>query len=136
MSQRNHIVPSDQPLPVFVPEFPSDLYPDCVEDWGRIWKRGRGGYTEFDIPIIRRLCELYHDYRATRKLLDTLGYVEDGSQGQSVAGACTKVLSQIMKDIRADEDRLGLNPRSAGQLGLNLLKGQQISSDLEAFLDE
>lgn len=117
-------------VPLHVQPPPTGISKRLIAEWNSFWR------SEYAVTIkwrrdgraISRLFELYdlHDrfLRATRKRP-----VVVGSTGQPTLNPLTKQLAAVDAEIRQLEDRFGLTPRAAMQLGI-------VFTDLQKTLDD
>ena len=124
-------------LPEFIPsEYPSDL-PEGYEDlWFQVWSFGAGVYQERDYFTIKKYVQNQARYDQAQRQIDEDGITQVGSQDQVVPSAAFRVAKELATQLQAAEDRLGLSPRSAAEIGLNKVKGAKGKAELEKFLSE
>ena len=101
------------------PVVPAGLLKKTRVAWDRFWASdvSQAFDAGSDLPMLERLFQLRDDreraHRAYRK--DPL---IQGSQGQSVLNPMAQVVKTCDSEIRALEDRLGLNPQARLRLGI------------------
>jgi len=119
--------------PPAVPPAPSTLEELGRTVWAALWDAGGPAYyPPTDRFVIERYCSL-HDRRKTfLDILDRDGAMILGSQGQEVLHPASRALDSVEKELRAIEDRLGLNPEARARLGIVTIEHK---SKLDAFLE-
>ncbi len=116
----------------YIPNHYPDTLPESYRDlWLDIWDYGAGLYTVRDSLTIEKYIKLKARYDEAQELIDLHGLIEEGSQGQRVPSAAFRVSKELATQLQAIEDRLGLSPRSAAEIGLNKIKGAKAGAELE-----
>lgn len=133
---RYHRSKSEDGRPVFSPPFPAELLePESETLWYKVWEFGAGIYQASDFQAVLRYCELTFLYDKCLAEVVQFGVVEPGSQGQNVESTASKVLGRLVGQLQSLEDRLGLSPRAASEIGLGEVKsGAPADSELAEFL--
>ena len=118
------------------PKPPTGLLAATRKQWAKYWESpvaeaiDRGS----DMPALERLFRLYDErlraYRGYRK-----ERLVEGSQGQPVLNPLANVIEKCDKEIRALEDRLGLNPKSRLQLGITMTEAKRTLEDMNRDLE-
>lgn len=116
-------------LPVYHPDFPGSLPAKYEDMWHRIWRAGAGIYTESDYDIVLRYVQMTIEYDKALAIVVQFGHSELGSQGQQVEAVELKALGKFESILSSIEDRLGLNPRAAGVVGLGKVKAGDAAPD-------
>lgn len=116
-----------------VPEAPDHLAELGAALWVDLWEAGGDAYhPPTDRFIIERYCTL-HDRRETLMgYVERDGFVVPGSTGQDTLHPAAKELAATEKELRALEDRLGLNPEARARLNIATIEHK---SKLDAFLE-
>ena len=127
--------PAENILPaVPIPPPPDRLRSRGREIWGALWEAGGSAYwPATDRFIVERYCLLQDRHADLWEILDGVGFVSVGSQGQEVAHPAARLLDTVEKELRATEDRLGLNPDARARLGISAAEAK---SKLDAFLED
>ena len=125
------ITRSSHPLPM--PDPPSSLGPIGASCWTDIWTLGAGVYHPTDVNVIERYCSLHERRHRLLVIVESDGWLAQGSTGQVVVHPAAKMVSDIEGRLATLEDRLGLNPEARLRLGITGLDHQ---SRLDAFLSE
>ena len=92
-----------------------------LEAWDAYWAAPVAKAVDpvSDLPAIRRLFTLYDErercYRSVR-----VARMVQGSKGQPVVNPLYRQMSTLDAEIRALEDRYGLNPAARARLGIAL----------------
>ena len=127
-------VPVQNLLEAAVPDPPDNLEERGLEVWENLWAAGAGAYHgPTDRYVIERYCQLHDRRQALMEVLERDGFMILGSQGQDVLHPASRALDTVEKELRALEDRLGLNPESRARLSLAVIEHK---SKLDAFLEE
>lgn len=119
-----------------VPPPPTGLLKTHRDSWARYWTSKVAGAADpvTDLPTATRLWTLYDEreraYRGYRKQR-----LVEGSQGQLVINPLYKVVQSCDSEIRALEDRLGLNPKARLQLGIAVGEAAKSIADLNQALE-
>jgi P27 family predicted phage terminase small subunit len=122
-----------------VPKPPTGLLRDTRSWWFAFWRSqvAQAVQGDTDIQALERLAKLKDErertYRVIRRLPD--GPTDVGSQGQRVLHPLAKYLATTDAEIRALEDRFGLNPRARLSLGLQLTQARRSLEDLYGEID-
>ena len=92
-----------------------------LESWGLFWQSdiARAVSWERDHRALERLFTLYELRGTCFRESQNMPYAK-GSQGQIIANPLLRTLSAVGSEITALEDRFGLTPRGAAQLGLTV----------------
>ena len=116
-----------------VPSVPAHLEEVGRALWPELWEAGGDAYhPPTDRFIIERYCTL-HDRRVTlMSYVERDGFVVPGSTGQDTLHPAAKELAATEKELRALEDRLGLNPEARARLNIATIEHK---SKLDAFLE-
>jgi P27 family predicted phage terminase small subunit len=117
------VVPKDQAsdLSLGVPEPPRGLSDKSQQAWIRLWSSpiARVMLPQLDAETIEMLLRM-RDERDTEFRLGKRQRMVIGSQGQPVINPLISHAIVMQKEIRALEDRLGLNPAARLKLGVLL----------------
>ena len=114
-----------------IPDAPATLGDYGAVVWDQVWKAGGSAYNSAsDSFVITRYCDLQERRRDLTRLVNAEGFLSTGSQGQSIMHPAVRALDSTEKELRALEDRLGLNPESRARLGLAAVQAEDA---LEAF---
>lgn len=120
------------PLPP-IPPPPGHLEAVGAAIWTELWEAGGSAYhPPTDRFIIERYCTLQDRRQGLMDTLERDGFMILGSQGQDVLHPASRALDSAEKELRAIEDRLGLNPEARARLGLATIEHK---SKLDAFLE-
>lgn len=89
--------------------------------WERFWESdvAQAIQAESDMPMVERLFRLRDDRERAHRAYRADPLIQ-GSQGQSVLNPMAQVVKNCDSEIRALEDRLGLNPQARLRLGIVL----------------
>ncbi len=120
-------------LPLPVPDPPSSLGPIGASCWTDIWTLGSGVYQPTDVNVIERYCALHERRHRLLVIVESDGWLAQGSTGQVVVHPAAKMVSDIEGRLATLEDRLGLNPEARLRLGITAVEQQ---TRLSAFLSE
>ena len=109
-----------------VPDPPRGLLKKTRSAWVDFWGSdvARAVDAASDMPAIERLFRLRDDRERAHRTA-TKSPLVAGSQGQSVANPMWAVVQKCDVEIRALEDRFGLNSKSRLQLGIHLLDARK-----------
>ena len=119
--------------PAPVPPVPATLGDLGAKLWHEVWTAGGAAYNvQTDVYIVARYCDLHERRRDLNRLVDSEGFTTDGSQGQTIMHPALRALDTTEKELRALEDRLGLNPEARARLGI---AAAEAKSKLDAFLE-
>jgi P27 family predicted phage terminase small subunit len=117
-----------------VPDPPRRLLRATRAWWFAYWHSdvAKAVQADTDIPSLARLATLIDERERTYRLIRKRksGVVAEGSQGQDVLHPLAKYLQTCDAEIRALEDRFGLNPRARVSLGLQLTHARREIEDL------
>ncbi len=120
-----------------VPAPPPGLLLDTRARWKEFWRSRYAALIDWhrDRQGLERLFEL-QDLK-TRWLRSVQKHpLVEGSQGQPVANPLATKLTSLAAELRQLEERFGLSPRSAAQLGLTVSGLRKSLADLNRELDE
>lgn len=117
------------------PPAPPDYLLAATQDrWAAYWTSPVAKLVDAvsDLPALERLFWLYDDLERSRRAVQDVGHMVEGSQGQAVMNPLLRHMQTQAAEIRQMEDRFGLSPRA--RLSLNLTLGQAANSlaDLNA----
>lgn len=116
------------------PDCPAGVLKSTRERWDRFWiseqSRLVGGAM---VDVIIRWALLWDEWERAHQAVKKSPMV-DGSQGQPVAHPLISRMSSLETELRQLEDRLGLSPRSAVNLGLGLGQMRKTLDDLNRDL--
>lgn len=117
------------------PEPPAGLLKATTRVWESFWRSEQsqlvsGAMVDVVVRWVRLRDEWERIDRAMRKHMTV-----EGSQGQPVAHPLTGRKSSIEKELRQLEDRLGLTPKAAVNLGLGLGQMRKTLDDLNRDLE-
>lgn len=116
------------------PDPPPHLGPVGRNYWTALWEAGAEAYNRVtDAPAIDRYCSLQERRVRFLNILDTEGYTDVGSKGQTIAHPVARLLSDVEQKLTPLEDRLGLNPDARLRLGIAAIEKK---SRLEAFMED
>jgi P27 family predicted phage terminase small subunit len=116
------VVPTEDPsLGLAVPEAPHALSDRSREAWTRLWSSpiARVMLPDLDGETLEMLLRM-RDERDTEFRMGKRQRMVLGSQGQPVINPMLAHAMVLQKEIRALEDRLGLNPAARLRLGILL----------------
>lgn len=131
------VFPRPEITPIECPPPPRGLLKRYRDSWQEFWRSKLAGTADpvTDLPAIERLWTLYDEreraYRGYRRERLVIG-----SHGQPVLNPLGRVISVCDAEIRALEDRLGLNPRARMQLGIALSEAAKSIADLNRALEK
>jgi hypothetical protein len=135
------VVPASVPVglaanPAPIPGAPAGLLPATGAQWAAFWASDVAQAIDqaSDLPAVERLF-LLRDERARSFDVYSRQRTVSGSQGQPVLNPLAAVVRACDAEIRALEDRLGLNPRARLQLGLQFVSARQKLDDAFADLE-
>lgn len=119
-----------------IPSPPTGLLKATREQWRKYWESPVAEAVDrsSDMPAVERLFQLcderlraYRGYRKERLV--------EGSQGQPVLNPLASVIQKCDQEIRALEDRLGLNPKARLQLGITMTEAKRTLEDMNRDLE-
>lgn len=117
------------------PDCPSGLLKATRERWDRFWSSDQAGLVGAAMAdVVVRWVELWDEWERARRAVKKSPMVE-GSQGQPVAHPLMSRMGAIETELRQLEDRLGLTPRAAVNLGLGLGQMRKTLDDLNRDLE-
>ena len=119
-------------LPLPMPDPPSSLGPIGASCWTNIWTLGAGVYQPTDVNVIERYCSLHERRHRLLVIVESDGWLAQGSTGQVVVHPAAKMVSDIEGRLATLEDRLGLNPEARLRRGIT---GLDHRTRLDAFLE-
>ena len=106
------------------------------EWWNNFWDSDLATAIDIksDLPVLERLASLMDERERIFKQAKKDRLVV-GSQGQVVLNPLYSALLKIDAEIRNLEDRIGLNPKSRVQLGIQIGQAKKTLADLNTELD-
>ena len=117
-----------------VPKPPKGLLRDTRAWWFAFWRSevAKAVQGDTDVQALERLAKLKDERERTYRVIHAMpaGPTALGSQGQLVLHPLAKYLASTDGEIRALEDRFGLNPRARLSLGLQLTQARRRLEDL------
>lgn len=130
------LVTVDSP-PRAVPAPPGGLLAASASAWERLWRSPIAStFLDSDRPALERLFLLL-DERARAFRVARRERLVEGSKQQPVLSPLLGYVATLDTEIRALEDRYGLNPRARLQLGVTFGEAHRSLSDLNRdFLEE
>ena len=115
-----------------IPDAPKDFTPFGRRLWIDIWTAGKNAYQPLtDCHVVERYVSLQQRRRDLLEILETEGWLSEGSTGQLVIHPAAKLLDSVEGKLGPLEDRLGLSPEARLRLGISSVEHK---SKLEAFL--
>jgi P27 family predicted phage terminase small subunit len=121
------------------PKPPKGLLRDTRAWWFAFWgsEVAKAVQADTDVQALERLAKLKDERERTYRIVQKLptGPTAVGSQGQLTLHPLAKYLATCDGEIRALEDRFGLNPRARLSLGLQLTQARRNLEDLFAGID-
>lgn len=116
------------------PEPPDYLLAATQERWRTYWTSPVAKLVDAvsDLPALERLFWLYDDLERSRRAVQEIGHVIEGSKGQTVMNPLLRHMQTQAAEIRQMEDRFGLSPRARLSLNLTLGQAAQSLADLNA----
>ena len=104
--------------------------------WEEFWTSDLSSAIDIksDLPVIQRLASLMDERERIYKQAKKERLVT-GSQGQVVLNPLYHALLKIDAEIRNLEDRIGLNPKARGQLGISIGQAKKTLDDLNSELE-
>lgn len=120
-----------------LPTAPSGLLVLTRERWRRYWASPVSRLAETtDYPAVERLFRLSDERERAARRVRRAGPLVRGSQGQPVLNPLVRYLAQCDVELRALEDRFGLNARARLQLGLEVGGAKRSVEDLNRELTQ
>ena len=110
-----------------IPDAPKDFTPFGRRLWIDIWTAGKNAYQPLtDCHVVARYVSLPQRRRALRELLETEGWLSEGSTGQLVIHPAAKLLDSVEGKL-ALEDR-SLSPEARLRLGISSVEHNEARS--------
>jgi P27 family predicted phage terminase small subunit len=121
------------------PKPPKGLLRDTRAWWFAFWGSdvAKAVQADTDVHALERLARLKDERERTYRIVQKLptGPTAIGSQGQLTLHPLAKYLATCDAEIRALEDRFGLNPRARLSLGIQLTQARRNLEDLFTGID-
>lgn len=132
------VVPEPPPRSVSeAPPAPDHLTEVGRAAWVALWELGAAGAyaPAADAFIIDRYATAVQRRADLLRVIQSEGYLTEGSQGQQVLHPAARLLRDVEADMRKDEKELGLTPVARFTLQGLVLGVEQSKSKLEQFLE-
>lgn len=115
---------------------PRGLLKQTHEQWEDFWQADSSQViARHMLPAVYRLFEL-RDAQTRALRLYKRRPMTEGSMGQPVVNPAMGTVQALEKDIRALEDRLGLTPKAAANLGIQIGQARLTAAELNRMAEE
>ena len=139
--RRNHrgslaLVPVGDPSLVAERRPSAEWLRGTVAQWLAFWGTDEAKPTRLvELNALRRLFDCYDEVARCRRAVRKDGRLVEGSQGQRVAHPLLKYIDGCLKEMRAIEDRLGLNRRALVAMGASFASTQRALAETNQVIE-